>query len=157
MWDIPPTRDRTCISYTGRWILCHWATRYSLGFVFLHNTWHSWYILCQLRYLFPHPENMRSMKAAPLQTVPPNSHAFVAIFPSLTNASFAAGGILGLQSSSPTSSIAQSEHFIFFYCYCSARVTESSFSDQGSNPGSLHWKHRVQTTGPTGNCLFLLF
>ena len=34
-----------------------------------------------------------------------------------------------------------------------------SFSDQGSNPGALHWKHGVLAIRPPGSpiCLFLLF
>ena len=39
--------------------------------------------------------------------------------------------------------------FFVFFCY-TAWHAESKFSDQGSNPCPLQWKHNVLTTGPQG-------
>ena len=45
----------------------------------------------------------------------------------------------------------------FFFNFLAAWRVRSYFSNQGSNPCPLHWKHRVLTTGPPGKSLFPFF
>ena len=45
--------------------------------------------------------------------------------------------------------------YLFIYCHA-VQLVGPYFPNQGSNLGPCQWKHRVLTTGPPGNSLFLL-